>query len=313
MRKRCLDVVYRLAKANKDVVFVGSDLGVGVLDNFKKEMPERFFMDGVSEQHLVGACAGLAMSGKIVYFNTIATFLTRRAFEQNVIDLGLTKAKVRILGSGGGLVYAPLGPTHLAFEDVAIMRAIPNFTIVAPADAEEMERMMLKSEPLDGPLYVRIAKGGDPVVTKPELGFEFGKAYVYSEPGDLLLITTGIMLNRALEVQTLLKAEGISVGIVHCPTIKPLDTKTILREAVKAKAVLTLEEHTILGGLGSAVAEALAESGLEKLPLFKRVGVPDVFPERYGSQNTQLEDFNLNAHQIVDTAKKVLSRRLAKA
>ena len=120
MRKRCLETVYQLAKSNKDVVFVGSDLGVGVLDNFKKEMPDRFFMDGVSEQHLVGACAGLAMSGKIVYFNTIATFLTRRAFEQNMIDLGLTKAKVRILGSGGGLVYAPLGPTHLATEDIAM-------------------------------------------------------------------------------------------------------------------------------------------------------------------------------------------------
>ena len=307
MRKRCLDVVYQLAKKNKDVVFVGSDLGVGVLDNFKKEMPERFFMDGVSEQHLVGACAGLAMSGKIVYFNTIATFLTRRAFEQNVIDLGLTKAKVRILGSGGGLVYAPLGPTHLAIEDIAIMRAIPNMTIVAPADAEEMERAMLASEHYDGPIYVRIAKGGDPVVTKPELGFEYGRAVVYKEPGDVLLVTTGIMLNRALEAAPLLEKEGLSVGIAHCHTLKPFDAKTVVRLARKARAVVTLEEHTIIGGLGSSVAEALAESGLERLPAFKRLGIPDVFPERYGSQNSQLEDFGLNAPQIAESVRRVLA------
>ena len=128
MRKRCLDIVYRLAKSNKDVVFIGSDLGVGVMDNFKKELPEQFFMEGISEQHIIGMAAGLSMSGKVVYFNTIATFITRRCFEQSIIDLGLSKAKVRLIGSGGGLVYAPLGPTHLAFEDIAIMRAIPNMS-----------------------------------------------------------------------------------------------------------------------------------------------------------------------------------------
>lgn len=307
MRKRCLDVVYRLAKKNSDVVFVGSDLGVGVLDEFKREMPERFIMDGVSEQHLIGACAGLAMSGKIVYFNTIATFLTRRAFEQNVIDLGLTKARVRILGSGGGLVYAPLGPTHLAFEDIAIMRAIPNMTIVAPADAEEMERLMLASEAYDGPIYVRIAKGGDPVVTRPELGFAWGRAAVYREPGDVLFVTTGVMLQRALEASGLLEAEGVSAGIVHCHTVKPFDGDGVRRLAAKARAVLTLEEHTIVGGLGSAVAEALAESGLGRLPAFKRLGIPDVFPERYGSQNSQFEDFGLSGPQVADAARKLLA------
>lgn len=307
MRKRCLETVYQLAKANKDVVFVGSDLGVGVLDHFKKEMPDRFFMDGVSEQHLVGACAGLAMSGKIVYFNTIATFLTRRAFEQNVIDLGLTKAKVRILGSGGGLVYAPLGPTHLATEDIAIMRTIPNMTIVAPADAEEMARAMVASEKYDGPIYVRIAKGGDPVVTRPELGFEYGRAVVYKEPGDVLFVTTGVLLNRALDAVKLLEAEGVSAGILHCHTVKPFDSEAVVRCARKARAVLSLEEHTIVGGLGSAVAEALAESGLERLPAFKRVGIPDVFPERYGSQNSQFEDFGLNAPQIAASTRRLLA------
>lgn len=307
MRKRCLETVYQLAKKNPAVVFVGSDLGVGVLDHFKKEMPERFIMDGVSEQHIIGACAGLAMSGKIVYMNTIATFLTRRSYEQNMIDLGHTKANVRILGSGGGLVYAPLGPTHLALEDIALMRAIPNFTIVAPADAEEMARAMLASERHNGPIYVRIAKGGDPVVTDPALGFEYGKAAVYREPGDVLFVTTGIMLNRALDAAKLLEAEGVSAGIVHCHTLKPFDEATVLRLARKARLVMTLEEHTILGGLGSATAEAFAESGLA-LPRLKRLGIPDVFPEEYGSQNSQLECFGLNAPQVAESARKLLVR-----
>lgn len=179
MRKRCLDAVYRLAKKNKDVVFVGSDLGVGVMDNFKKELPEQWFMEGVSEQHIIGMAAGMAMTGKIVYFNTIATFITRRCFEQNAVDLGLSNVPVRLLGSGGGLVYAPLGPTHLATEDIAIMRAVPNMAVIAPCDAEEMDRAMAASERYPGPIYVRIAKGGEAVVSKPELGFEIGKAVVH--------------------------------------------------------------------------------------------------------------------------------------
>lgn len=306
MRKRCLEAVYRLAKKNKDVVFVGSDLGVGVLDAFKKELPGQWLMEGVSEQHIIGMAAGMATTGKIVYFNTIATFLSRRCFEQNSVDLGLSKSNVRLLASGGGVVYAPLGPTHLAFEDVALMRTIPNMTIVAPADAEEMERAMLASEAHVGPIYVRMAKGGDPVVTKPELGFEYGRAYVYAEPGDVMFVTTGIMLNLALEAKALVEAGGLSCGIVHVPTIKPFDAATVIAAARKAKAVISLEEHTVIGGLGSAVAEALAEAGLERPPLFKRLGLPDVFPEGYGSQNSMMEKYGLSSQQIAAAALKLL-------
>ncbi|MDA1260198.1 MAG: transketolase [Planctomycetota bacterium] len=308
MRKRCLEVVYRLAKKNKDVVFVGSDLGVGALDELKKELPGQWLMEGISEQHIVGMAAGMAMSGKIVYFNTIATFMTRRCFEQNIVDLGMSKAKVRLLGSGGGLVYAPLGPTHLAFDDIAIMRAIPNMTIVAPADAEEMERAMLASELWDGPIYVRVAKGGDPVVSKTEHGFALGKAILHKQAGDVLLVTTGIMLNRALDAAKLLEAEGISCGILHVHTVKPFDAEALVAVARDAKAVVSLEEHTVLGGLGSAVAETLLEAGLERAPHFKRLGVPDCFPDEYGSQNSLLEKYGLNAAQIAASAKALLSR-----
>ena len=309
MRKRALDVVYRLAQANTQVVFVGSDLGVGPLDNFKAEMPERFFMDGVSEQHLIGACAGLAMSGKLVYMNTIATFLTRRAFEQNVIDLGLTKANVRILGSGGGLVYAPLGPTHLATEDIAIMRTIPNMAIIAPADAEEMERAMFASEKHDGPIYIRIAKGGDPIVTDPEHGFKIGRAIVHKPAGELLFATTGIMLGRALEAAHILGADGIDCGVIHFHTLKPFDLAALLAEAAKARGVISLEEHTIVGGLGSMVAEALAEHRFARTPLLKRLGIPDVFPDEYGSQNSQLLKYGLDVPNIVAQARRLCAAR----
>lgn len=313
MRKRCLEAVYALAKKNKDVVFIGSDLGVGVMDAMKKELPAQWFMEGVSEQHIIGAAAGMAMTGKIVYFNTIATFITRRCYEQTAIDLGLASLKVRLLGSGGGLVYAPLGPTHMATEDIALMRAIPNMAVVAPCDAEEMARAMAASESWNGPMYIRIAKGGEAVVSKPELGFALGRAVECRAPGDVLFVTTGVMLQRALEAAALLEKGGVSCGIVHCHTVKPFDSDAVLSSARKAKVVLSVEEHTIIGGLGSCVAEVLAEAGLEKPPLFKRLGIPDAFPDEYGSQNSLLDRYGLSAEKIAAEARRLMDGRLSPA
>ena len=164
MRRTCLDMVYELAKVDPRIFFIGSDLGYGTLKEFREEIPERFFMEGVSEANVVGMAAGLAMEGKIPYVNTIATFITRRCFEQIVLDLCLHNVRVRLIGNGGGLVYAPLGPTHLATEDISIMRACPGMTIVAPADADEMRRLMPLTVEHDGPIYIRLAKGFDPIV-----------------------------------------------------------------------------------------------------------------------------------------------------
>ena len=151
MRKTCLDMVYELAKRNPRVVFIGSDLGVGTLDQFREEMPERFFMEGVSEQNIIGMAAGLAMDGFIPYVNTIATFITRRCYEQVAVDLCMHDLPVRLIANGGGTVYAPLGPTHLAIEDIAIMRALPRMTVLAPCDADEMRRLMPQTTDLQGP------------------------------------------------------------------------------------------------------------------------------------------------------------------
>ncbi len=305
MRKRILDTVYEMAKENPNIVFIGSDLGFETLKEFKNEIPERFFMEGISEGHIVGMSAGLAMSGKTVYTNTIATFITRRSYEQNIVNLGLTNANVRLIGNGGGLVYAPLGPTHLAFEDIAIMRAIPNMTIIAPCDAEEMERATRASEHHQGPIYFRLGKGHDPVVSKPENGFQIGKAIVYKEPEDLVFITTGIMLERTIKACDALTEKGIKAGIIHCPTIKPFDEACILKYLNTVKAAITVEEHSAIGGLGSIVSELIAEK-LSKKIFFKRVSLPDVFPEKYGSQNSLIEYYKCDTKDIIQTALHLL-------
>ncbi len=308
MRKTSLDAVYELAKRDKRVVFIGSDLGIGTLKQFKAEMPERFFMEGVSEAHLVTMAAGLALEGKVVYINTIATFLTRRCYEQVCLDLSLHHTNVRLIGSGGGVVYAPLGPTHQAIEDIAIFRTLPGMTIVAPCDAEEMKRLMPQTLDWDGPMYIRLGKGGDAVVSRPELGFQIGKALLVREGSDALIVTTGITLQPALAAAALLEQSGISAGVLHMHTVKPFDTEALLAQAARVPAILSIEEHTIIGGLGSAVAETLAEADFSTPKRFKRIGIPDVFPDKYGSQATLLARYGITAEGAVAEVRKLLGR-----
>src|SRR5712692_5785091 len=178
MRPACVNKVFDLAKRDPRVVYIGSDLDPSLVRRMKNEMPGRAFMEGVSEQHVIGMAAGLAMEGYIPFVHTIATFITRRCYEQVAVDLCLHNLPVRLIGNGGGLVYAPLGPTHLAIEDIAIMRALPNMTVVAVSDAPEMTRFMQQSLDWSLPIYIRLAKGGDPVVSREDHGFSIGKAVV---------------------------------------------------------------------------------------------------------------------------------------
>lgn len=300
MRKTCLDCVYELAKQDERIVFIGSDIGAGTLDAFKAEMPDRFFMEGISEAHVVGMAAGMALEGRIVYINTIATFLTRRCYEQVVLDGCLHRTRIRLIGSGGGLVYAPLGPTHLATEDLAILRPLPGMTILAPADAEEMRRLMPTTVDLPGPVYIRLGRGGDPVVTDPAQPFEIGRLYPLKPGKDVLFITTGTMSKMALDAAELLAVEGLEAGVLHVPTLKPLDVEGLRARLAAVPVVLTLEEHTRIGGLGSAVAEVLAEASLARR--FARLGLPDAFCEYYGNQASLLARQGLSADTVAAQA-----------
>lgn len=311
MRKKALDVVYQLAKQDKRVFFVGSDLGTGTLDNFKKEMPERFLMEGISEANIMGLAAGLAMEGKIPYVHTIATFLTRRCFEQVVLDACLHNVNVRLLSSGGGLVYAPLGPTHQAIEDLAILRAVPNMTVIAPADANEMECFMLQSLDYPGPMYFRFAKGGDAIVTDKKTPYKIGKAISYREGSEILVLTTGITLQHALTAASELAKENIEISIIHVPTIKPLDVATLTKGIDQHDVIITIEEHSIIGGLGSAVAEVIAEGEFSAPKTFRRMGIPDCFSHHYGSQKELMQHYHITSNDLVNNVKE-LRKKLSK-
>jgi transketolase len=296
MRKEAMESIYRLAQRDARVVFIGSDLGAGTLDEMRREMPERWFMEGVSEQAIIGMAAGLAMDGFIPYINTIATFLTRRCLEQVAIDLCLHKLPVRLIASGGGAVYAPLGPTHMALDDLALLRPLPGMTIVAPADADEMTRAMDATLAEPGPVYVRIAKGNEPVITRAGDGFAIGRAIRLRAGRDVLFASTGAMSWRALKAADLLAASGIEAGVLHCHTVKPLDGEALARGAVAARLVVTLEEHTLVGGLGSAVLESLNDAEIATPVL--RLGLPDRFSRDYGSSEHVLEMAGLGVEAI---------------
>lgn len=298
MRKTCLDMVYELAKRDERVVFIGSDLGPGLLDDMKNEMPDRWYMEGVSEQNMIGMAAGLAMEGYIPYVNTIATFITRRCYEQVALDLCLHNLPVRLIGNGGGLVYAPLGPTHLAIEDMAIMRALPNMTVVAPTDADEMRRFMKTTPDHPGPVYIRLAKGGDEIVSRDADGFQIGRAILLRDPADVLIVATGVMVNRSLAAAEALAEKGIGCGVLNMHTVKPLDTERLLTLASKVRLLVTVEEHTLAGGLGSAVVEALADHLGRRQPAVLRLGIPDAFASEYGTQDSLLETYGLQPEGI---------------
>jgi transketolase len=301
-----MDAIWSLAQRDARVVFIGSDIGCGVLDEMRRVAPDRFFMEGVSEAHVIGMAAGLAMDGFIPYVNTIATFLTRRCFEQIAIDLCLHNLPVRLIGSGGGAVYAPLGPTHMALDDVAILRALPNMTIVAPCDAPEMQRLMDASLDWPGPLYVRVAKGGDPVISScNDAAFQIGTSILMREPGDVLIVSTGVMTARVLAAADALASDGIDCGVLHMHTLKPLDAHAFLALASRVRLVVTVEEHLRNGGLGSAIAETLADAGV---PVgLQRLALGDAFISAYGSQEEVLEAAGLTPVGIAGIVRRCIA------
>jgi transketolase len=305
MRNTCLNMVHKLAQRDSRVVYIGSDPGAGTLDKMRAEFPDRFFVEGISEQNVIGMAAGLAMAGYIPYVNTIATFLTRRCFEQVVIDLALHDLPVRLIGNGGGMVYAPLGPTHTAIEDMAITRAIPNMSVVAPTDHEEMARFMDATLEWKGPIYIRLAKGKDPIIANPEGSFEIGKGRLHGDKAPVVLVATGVTVHPCLEAAESLNAQGIATCVLNFQTVKPLDVALLAEIAGTARLVVSVEEHVRSGGLGTAVLEALNDTG-RPIPPLVRMGLPDAFRHQYGSQANHLKAEGLTRDGIEARVRKAL-------
>lgn len=309
MRQAILNTLEKISNKNKKIIFIGSDLGPDVLKNFKKKYPKRFFMEGAAEQHIISMASGLTKEGFIVYINTIGTFLTRRCYEQILLDGSFQNSKIRLIANGGGLVYAPLGSTHLATDDLGLMRLIPNMIIFSAADKIEIEKMLKVSNNLPNPIYFRVAKGGDPICThRLYKKFKIGKIYTYGK-GNIIIFTTGILLDICLKIQKELLKEKINIKIAHTPTIKPLEPRNVTNITKSAKYIFSIEEHSIIGGLGSTISEILVENYPRGLKKFQKIGLPDQNIQGYGRQHNLMEKYKIDYKNILVKIKTVLKNK----
>ena len=296
MRTAFIKTLERLAEINKDIFLIVGDLGFGVTTNFAEKYPEQYLNSGIAEQNMTGMAAGLAMSGKIVLTYSISNFPTIRPLEQIRNDVCYHNANVKIVAVGGGFCYGALGPTHFATEDLAVMRALPNITVLAPGDPWETSAATEAMINHNGPVYLRLGRAGEPYVHNGEVNFKIGKAIKIKEGRDVTIFAIGGMVYNSMKAAEILESKGFSVRLFSIGTLKPLDEECILESAKNTKAIITVEEHSIIGGLGSAVAEVLCESGIN-IP-FKRLGVPSEFPERVGDQDWFLSKYNLTKEGI---------------
>lgn len=284
---------------NPNVVVLEADLGNATKSNaFKEVAPERYFNMGISEQDLIGTAAGFAAAGKIPLASTFAVFATGRAFEQVRNSVCYPKLNVKICATHAGLTVGADGGSHQAIEDISLMRTLPNMTVINPADAKEAEAAVLAAIDYQGPVYIRLGRAETKDIHDDSYHFEWGKAEVLRQGSDVSIFATGIMTAKALDAAETLAKRGIQAEVINVHTIKPLDEETVIASAKKTGKVVTAEEHSIIGGLGSAVAEVLARQCPTKQAF---VGVQDSFGES-GSPDNLLEKYGLTAEAIVKAA-----------
>jgi transketolase len=307
MRNAFLDTLYELALEDERIVFITGDLGFRVVEKFMEDRPRQFLNAGVAEQNMTGIAVGMALSGKICFTYSIANFPTLRCLEQIRNDVCYHDANVKIVSVGGGLAYGAMSVTHHAVEDLGIMRCLPNLTIVAPGDPIEARAATRAVVAHEGPVYLRLGKAGEPNVHEAAIEFELGKAIRFRDGEDLTLITTGGMLQTAAKAAERLAARGLSARVLSMHTLKPLDTEAVLAAAAETSAIATLEEHSVVGGLGSAVAELLSELDGAKVP-FKRLGMPSAFSPHIGSQEYLLAQHGLSDDAVAVSLETLLEQ-----
>ena len=284
MRGAFFRTLMDVAERDDRVYLLVGDLGFGVVEPFVKKFPGRFINVGVAEQNMTGVAAGLALSGKVVFTYSIANFPILRCLEQIRNDVCYHRANIKIVSVGGGYSYGSLGMTHHATEDIAILRALPEMVVVAPGDPIETEAATRAVAEHAGPCYLRLGRAGEPKIHEEGVGFQLGKASRVRDGDALTLISTGALLETAVRAADELATRGLGIRVLSMHTVKPLDNDSVLAAARETGAIVTLEEHSVIGGLGGAVAECLAESNEPKVP-FKRLGIPSTFSTDIGSQD----------------------------
>ena len=308
MEKKSTRVAYgealvKLGKVNKDVVVLEADLSKSTMTAyFKKEFPERHINVGIAEADMIGTAAGIATTGKIPFASTFAHFAAGRAFDQIRNSVAYPQLNVKICPTHAGVSLGEDGGSHQSVEDVALMRAIPGMVVLSPADAVETEKMVFAAAEYKGPVYVRLGRLNIPVLFDENYKFEIGKAATLREGNDVAILATGLMVSEALEAAKLLEEKEIKARGVNVSTIKPLDTETVLKAAKECKFIVTSEEHSVIGGLGSAVSEYLSEVHPAKVV---KHGIQDVFGQSADGE-TMLTNYGLRAKDIVEIVLKNL-------
>ena len=292
MRTTFINTLTEIARKDKRIFLLTADMGYSVFESFKDEFPDRFLNTGIAEQNTVGIASGIASTGMIVYVYSIIPFVTMRCFEQVRLDLAYNKTNVKLVGVGAGFNYGPLGSSHHAIEDIAIMRSLPNMTVLCPGDPIETQQLVKCSYKTEGPMYIRLGKNGEPKIHAEDTKISIGESIQVSDGNDLILITTSTMLQQGKKWTDEWKEDGMSVNHISMPTLKPFDVITIKKLIERKIPIITLEEHNIIGGLGSAVAEVIADYG--KSVRFMRIGIDDRFSHYVGSREYNLMKFGLS-------------------
>ncbi len=297
------EVLVELGANNKDLVVMDADLSKSTMTvGFSKAFPERFFNMGIAEQNMYGVAAGLAASGKTVVASTFAMFATGRAFEIIRNSIGYPHLNVKICATHAGVTVGEDGASHQAIEDIALMRTIPGMTVLNPSDGVSARKAVEAAVTMEGPVYVRLGRAAVPIVYDEDMDFEIGKGILVKDGTDVTIVATGIMVNEAMQAAEKLEAEGISVRIIDIHTIKPIDEEIIVKAAKETRGIVTAEEHSIIGGLGSAVAEVTAKNAPAKI---RMIGIQDRFGQS-GKPDQLMAEYNLTADDIVKACKELL-------
>jgi len=307
VRTAFIETLNELADSDPRVCLIVGDLGYSVIEEFATRHPKQFVNAGVAEQNMIGLAVGMALSGKVVFTYSIGNFGTLRCLEQIRNDVCYHRANVKVVAVGGGLAYGNLGVTHHASEDVAIMRALPNMTVVAPGDPMEARLATRAVVALDGPAYLRLGKAGEPKVHVDEPAFALGRAITMRDGSDLTLIASGGMLATADSVAAQLAGKGLSVRLLSMHTVKPLDREAVVHAATETGFVFTLEEHSVEGGLGGAVAEVMSELHGARASL-KRIGLPPQFNKVVGDQKYLKSLHGLDEEGVMKTIQPIIAR-----